>query len=173
MFLRRLSIFFYFLLSFFVILSCIPAPQTPQPSLQPSLYVYRFNPPALVEFSEDFQLVSEIPFSIPPNCELFNIFSPPVGKFIAIELNCPNGQTVLYMDVESASVIQPVTNTDSHFLAWALDGTAAYLKIDSLGNTRVISASTDGKQDSTSISEFTYDLAPSRKQGEFTFTFSH
>ena len=180
MFLRRLPIVFHFLLSFFFLLSCTPAPQTPQPSLQPSLYVYRFNPPALVEFSGDFQLIKDIPFSLPPNCGLFNIFPAPVGKYMAIELNCPIGQTVLYLDTstslsagsESSSITQPVNNSDSHFLAWTPDGQAAYLKIDSLGNPRVVRADLDGAQELIPITEFTYDLAPSLNQGEFTFTFS-
>src|SRR5688572_7786366 len=141
MFLNRLLIAFHFLLSFFFLLSCTPAPQTPQRPLQPSLYVYRFSPAALVEFSEDFQLIKENPFSLPPDCGLFNIFPAPVGKYMAIELNCPNGQTVLYLDTstplaaqgsESGSVTQPVSDADSHFLAWTPDGQAAYLKIDSL-----------------------------------------
>ena len=163
-----------FFLSFLFILSCTPPAQTlePQVRLQTSLYIYRFNPPALVEFSEDLQFVKEIPFAIPPNCGLFNIFAPPVGKFMAIELNCPNGQTVLFIDVESASVTQPVTDTDSHFLAWTLDGDATYLKIDSLGQPRVVRAFPDGKQEIIPINEYTYDLSPSGNLGEFTFTLS-
>ena len=166
---------YWLLITFFLfLLSCAPVTQAPQPQLrvQASFYIYRFTPPALVEFSEDFQLVKEIPFSIPPNCGLFNIFPAPVGKFIAIELNCPNGQTILYLDVESATIIQPVTDTDSHFLAWTPDGDAAYLKIDSLGNARVIRAFVESKQDPIPVTEFTYDIAPSSKQQEFTFTFS-
>ena len=157
------------------LLSCTPAPslQATELPLETSFYIYRFNPPALIEFSEDFQLVREISFSIPPSCGLFNIFPAPVGKFIAIELNCPNGQTVLYVDVESARVIQPVTGTDSHFLAWTPDGIAAYLKVASLGNARVIRAFVESKQDHIPVTEFTYDLAPSSKQQEFTFTFSY
>ncbi|HVF25961.1 MAG TPA: hypothetical protein VNA23_08730 [Anaerolineales bacterium] len=166
--------------SFLFLFSCTPAPQTPQPSLQPSLYVYRFNPAALVEFSEDFELIKEIPFSIPPNCGLFNMFPAPIGRFMAIEFSCPNGQTVLYLDTstslsagpDSGSVTQPVTDSDSHFLAWTPDGKAAYLKSDSLGNPRVVRADVEGAQDSIPITEFTYDLAPSLNQGEFTFTFS-
>ena len=73
---------------------------------------------------------------------------------------------------ESATVTQPVTNSDSHFLAWTPDGKAAYLKVDSLGNARVVRAYTDGAQDIIPVTEFTYDLAPSSNQGEFTFTFS-
>ncbi|HZJ23958.1 MAG TPA: hypothetical protein VFD54_11650, partial [Anaerolineales bacterium] len=99
---------------------------------------------------------------------------------MAVELNCPNGQTVLYLETstslsvgpESGSVTQPVTNSDSHFLAWTPDGKAAYLKIDSLGNPRVVRADVDGAQELIPITEFTYDLAPSLNRGEFTFTFS-
>ena len=91
---------------------------------------------------------------------------------MAIELNCPSGQTVLYLDLESATITQPVTNSDSHFLAWSPDGKAAYLKIDSLGNARVVRVDTDGAQDLIPITEFTYDLAPSLSTKQFTFTFS-
>ncbi|HXQ37433.1 MAG TPA: hypothetical protein VN843_25710, partial [Anaerolineales bacterium] len=139
---------------------------------QTSFYIYRFNPPALVEFSEDFQLVKEIPFSIPPSCGIFNIFPAPVGNFMAIELNCPNGQTVLYLNVESATIIQPITDSDSHFLAWTSSGDAAYLKVDSLGNARVIRADTSGKQKEIEISPWTYDLSTQPNGSGFTFTFS-
>lgn len=164
------------LTSVLLLLSCTP--QTPQLSLQTSLFVYRFQPPAFLEFSKDFQAVREIPFSIPPNCGLFNTFPAPIGRFIAIELSCPDGQTVLFLDTpaprgsETAGVTQPVTDSDSHFLAWAFDGKAAYLKVDSFGNPRVIRASTNGGQDFIPITEFTYDLAPSLNTGEFTFSFS-
>jgi len=100
---------------------------------------------------------------------------------MAIELNCPNGQTVLFLDTstpsagqgsESATVTQPITNSDSHFLAWTRDGRAAYLKVDSLGSSHVVRVYTDGAQDLIPVTEFTYDLAPSLNQDEFTFTFS-
>jgi len=68
--------------------------------------------------------------------------------------------------------MQPVTNSDSHFLAWTPNGDAAYLKVDSLGNARVVRVETDGAQDLIPITEFTYDLAPSLNQREFTFSFS-
>src|SRR5688500_14791023 len=124
--------------SFLFLLSCTP--QTSQPPLQTAFYIFRFNPTALVELSEELQPIEEIPFSIPINCGLLNLFPAPVGNLIAVELNCPNGQTVLFLDTDSASVTQPVTDSDSHFLAWTLDGKAIYLKIDSLGDARVIRA---------------------------------
>ena len=160
---------FLFLLPFFL-LSCTP--QTPSTALQTTLYVYRFEPPSFLEFSEGFQAVHDIPFTVPPMCGLFNVFSPPSGKFIAIELICPNGQTVLFLDTATNSVTQPISDFDSHFLAWTYDGSAAYLKIDSLGSPRVIRVSTDGAQDVIPITDFTYDLATSSKEAEFTFSFS-
>jgi len=160
-----------FLLSLtFFLVSCTP--QTPQSPLQPSLFIYRFDPPALIEFSENFQAIGEILFSIPPNCGLFNIFPAPVGTFLVIELSCPNGQTVLFLDTNTNSVTQPVTESDSHFLTWTFNGDATYLKVDSLGSPRVVRVSTDGAQNILLITEFTYDLASSLNQGEFTFTFS-
>ena len=144
-FMRLLSSFLLLLPSFILLFSCIP--QTSQPPLQTAFYIFRFNPSALIELSEEFQTIKEIPFSIPINCGLLNLFPAPVGKFIAIELNCPNGQTVLFLEVESAAAAQPVTKFDSHFLAWTPDGKAAYLKVDSLGNAHVIRAYTDGSQD--------------------------
>ena len=145
---------------------------THQPPFQTSFYVFRLNPPALIEFSTEYQLIKEMPFSIPASCALFNVFPAPIGKFMAVELNCPNGQTVLFLDTQTAYVPQPVTDSDSHFLAWTPNGRAAYLKVDSLGDPHVVRAYADGSQDFIPITEFTYDLAPSAKEGEFTFTFS-
>jgi len=166
---RHITFYFLLLLLSLLITSCKPAEEQP---LQTSFYIYRFNPPALVEFSEEFQPIKEIPFSTPANCALFNVFPAPIGQFMAVELNCPNGQTVLFLDTETASVPQPVSDSDSHFLAWTPDGRAAYLKVDSLGDTHVVRAYADGSQDFIPITEFTYDLVPSVKEGEFTFTFS-
>jgi Tol biopolymer transport system component len=91
---------------------------------------------------------------------------------MAIELSCPNGQTILLLDTDTGSVTQPVTEFDSHFLAWTFDGDAAYLKVDSLGSPRVSLVSTDGARAVLPITEFTYDLAASPNRDEFTFTFS-
>ena len=165
---HRLSYFPVFA-SLLFLLSCSTTPPAP---LQTSLFVYRFDPPAFLEYTEDFQLTKEFPFSIPINCGLYNTFPAPIGGFLLIELNCPNGQTVLFLEVESASVSQPVTDTDSHFLAWTSDGTAAYLKIDSLGSPRVVKATLGEAQEAVPITEFTYDLSTKPDSRDFTFTFS-
>jgi Tol biopolymer transport system component len=169
---RRLS-FFFLLFAFFLLLaSCTSS--TPQPSFQTAFYVYRFEPSAFMEFSEDLQKFKEIPFDVPLHCGLLNAFPAPIGKYILIELNCPNGQTVLFLDTDSSAITQPITDSDSHFLAWAPDGKAAYLRVDSLGNPQIARAAVDpdGKKDFIPITEFTYDLAPNPGNNDFTFTFS-
>lgn len=89
-----------------------------------------------------------------------------------MELNCPNGQTVLFLHTETASVTQPITDSDSHFLAWTADGRAAYLKVDSLGNAHIARVSAAGRNDFIPVTEFTYDLAANPASQDFTFTFS-
>ena len=157
------------LVSFLFLLSC--SPETPPPT-QTLLYVYRFDPPALVEFSADLQPAEEIPFSIPRSCSLFDIFPAPLGTFLAIELSCPNGQTVLLVDTESGSMHQPVTDSDSHFLAWSGDGSYTYLKVDSLGDARILRASTRGTREDLHLTGWTYNLAAKPASDEFIFTLS-
>jgi len=152
-----------------VLLSCTPQPSTPT---QTSLYIYRLNPPAFVEFSGDFQPVNEISFSIPPSCSLLDVFPTPVGKYLLIELSCPNGQTVLFLDSESGSITQPVTETDSYFLAWTADGKEAYLRVDSLGNTRIVRSDVKGRLKNVDITGWTYDLSTMPGSSDFVFTFS-
>ena len=165
---RRIS-HFTAIASAIFLFSCQPSPQLPT---QTSLLIYRFDPPAFLEYNENFQLTKEIPFSVPPNCGLFNTFPAPGGPFLLIELSCPNGQTVLFLNLEIASVSQPVTDTDSHFLAWTSDGRSVYLKVDSLGSPRVVRVKTDGAQESIPITEFTYDLSTKPNSQDFTYTFS-
>jgi Tol biopolymer transport system component len=166
---KRMAIHCLLLFSFFFPLSCAP---TPSPAPQISLYFFRFSPSSLVELSEDDQPLIEFPFPLPPRCGLFDLFPAPLGSFLLIELNCPSGQTVLLLDLETASTTQPVTDADSHFLAWQSDGRAAYLKVDSLGSPRILRAYVDGRQEILPIPEFTYDLAAKPDSPDFTFTLS-
>jgi Tol biopolymer transport system component len=166
----------YILLSSLLfLLSC--APQA-QPPTQTTLFVYRYDPPAFVEISEDLQPINEIPFAVPPNCGLFDVFPAPVGKYLLIELSCPNGQTVLFLNTLSSPnasagpIMQPITDSDSHFLAWTSDGRSAYLKVDSLGNARVLRVDTNGMRKEMDVSGWTYDLASKPGSDDFIFTFS-
>ncbi len=153
----RRNLFMVYCLLITVLFSCNS--QTSQTFLQTTFYIYRFDPPSFVEFSQDLEMVKEIPFSIPVNCGLLNTFPAPIGEYLLIELNCPNGQTILFLDTNTASTIQPITDTDSHFLAWTADGQAAYLKADSLGDAHIVRVDASGKNDFIPLTEFTYDLS--------------
>jgi len=167
---RRKLFSVYYLLAI-VLFSC--SSPTSRSSLSNVFYVYRFDPPAFIEFTKDFQPINEIPFSVPLNCGLLNTFPSPIGEYILIELNCPNGQTILFLNTETASITQPVTDSDSHFLAWTSDGKAAYLKVDSLGNAHIARVDMDGKNDVVPLAQFTYDISISPEHDDFTFAFSH
>lgn len=149
----------------------IPIP-VPTSSSQAVLFVYRFELPAFVGFSRDLQITQETPFSYPVNCGLYDTFPAPVGQVMAIELSCPNGQSVLFMDIETGALTLPFTSTDSHFLAWQSDGQAAYIKVDSLSNPQIVRAFMSGDKDILPISEFTYDLAAKPDSSDFIFTLS-
>ncbi len=168
---RQLRITNYVLLltCFFFLPSCTPKTQPP---IQTTFYIYRFDPPAFVKFSADFQLTGEIPFSVPRDCGLLDVYPAPIGKYLLIELNCPTGQTILFLDTDSGSVTQPIADTDSHFLAWASDGESTYLKVDSLGKARVVHAYTDGKHKDIEITGWTYDLAGRPDSSDFIYSFS-
>ncbi len=142
------------------------------PPARAALYVFRFDPPALVELSADYEPIHEIPFSVPGGCDLNNVQPAPRGAYLAVELNCAFGQTVLSVNTDSGEVKQAFTKSDSHFLAWTPDGEAIYLKVDSLGDPRILRAGLDGRQDFVPITELTYDLAPASDGRDFTFTFS-
>ena len=171
MLLKRPVSYFLLFTSLLFLLSCSPTPPPEQPK-RTSLFVYRFEPPAFIEFSQDWQQLKEIPFSIPRSCGLLDAFSPPIGQYLLVELSCPNGQTVLLLETETDSVTQPITDSDAHFLAWTPDGQSVYLKVDALGDARVLRVMTSGKVQDMNVSGWTYDLATSPTAEEFIFSFS-
>lgn len=168
---RRTLITAHCLLITFVISACLPI-SIPASPPSTALYIYRFEIPAFVGFSEDLTPTKEIPFSFPVNCGLFDTFPAPHGGTLAVELTCPNGPSVLFLDTETGNISLPFSAADSHFLAWQSDGLAAYLKVDSLTAPRIIRAYVGGGRDELPIPEFTYDLAAKPDSRDFTFTLS-
>jgi Tol biopolymer transport system component len=171
---RRTLRFSLCALPFFFFVSCASTKSlspSPFPSLS-AFYVFRINPPALVELSPDDKPIHEIPISIPAGCALDNIYPSPRGAYLAMELGCAFGQTVAWINTDTDEIKQIVTDSDSHFLAWANDGQSVYLRVDSIGNPHILRANINGKLDSIPIESLTYDLAPSPDDSSFTFTFS-
>ena len=149
--------------------ACAPPPQAPSAV---AFYVFRLEPSALVRLSADDQPLREIPVTPPAGCELGNLFPSPHGANMAIEWNCSFGQTVVLLNTDTGEFKQAVTDSDSHFLAWAPDGEALYLKMDTIDHPQVLRLHSDGSRDTLPITELTYDLAPDPDGGGFIYSFS-
>lgn len=167
-------------LSLFLLSSCIsPTPDlvlqpTPSPAAL-ALYVFRSTPPALLQLSADLKSVEhETPLSLPQNCSLSGLFPSPQRDRLIAELQCANGPAALLLDPVTGTFTPLIRegDVDSHFLSWDADDQSAYLRIDSLGNPRIVRVDVNSLQvASFPITNYTYDLsvAPS---GLTTFTFS-
>ncbi|MEW5938043.1 MAG: hypothetical protein AB1750_00155 [Chloroflexota bacterium] len=154
--LRLLRLLFIFHLSSFIFACSSP---TPIPlSSASSLFVFRFNPPALLEFDSHFALARELPLNLP--CPLIAAHAAPRGRFLALEMECANGPLVQIVDVTTDEVKTPYPSVDSHFLAWGYDD-SLYLRVDALGNTRIVQFDLlKAKEKALDLPLQTYDLAP-------------
>jgi Tol biopolymer transport system component len=149
------------------------ASPAPQPATQTILYALRNTPPTLLEFSADLKSIRRaLPLSFPPDCGLYNLYPSPYGIFLALELSCSFGQTVLLLNSETATLTQAFPEADSHFLAWTADGSAIYISVDSAAHPRILRVDVKGNQEQIPITELTYDMAAAPDDKSVTFTFS-
>jgi Tol biopolymer transport system component len=137
-----------------------------------AFYVFRMEPPGLIELSPDNEVTREIPVAIPGGCGLGNVYAPPAGSTLAIEFNCEFGQAVVYVNTDSGEIKQPITDSDSHFMAWTPDGQAAYLKVDIANRPHIVRAPLRGKARYTPLTELTYDISPKAGSADLFFSFS-
>ena len=89
-----------------------------------------------------------------------------------MEWNCSFGQTVVLLNTDTGRFKQAVTDSDSHFLAWAPDGESFYLKVDTIDHPQVLRLHLNGNRDILPVTELTYDLAPAPGGGGFISSFS-
>jgi hypothetical protein len=169
---RILSAVLCILLSYLV--ACAPPSEqpTPKPALTTEFYVFRLLPPALVQLSSDARPLREIPVAVPEGCGLENLFPSPQGPALAIEWNCSFGQTVVLVNTDTGVFKQTVTDSDSHFLAWAPNGSSVYLKVNTINHPQVLRYHLDGSRDVLPISQLTYDLAPDPAGSSLLYSFS-
>ncbi|HEX8992998.1 MAG TPA: hypothetical protein VF784_15055, partial [Anaerolineales bacterium] len=153
---------------------CSPSTNRATPAPPSStLYVFRLQPPALLELPAGQTSLHETPVAIPDGCSLGNIFPPPAGTTLAIEYNCGFGPAVVWLDLPSGQARQPITDSDSHFMAWSADGSGTYLKVDTLGRPHIVLARLHGAMETVPIWPFSYDLAPTPgTSDEFIFSLS-
>lgn len=147
------------------------APQA-SPLFDSMLVVYDSDPPAFLELNDTLAPVRDIPFSVPPGCDIAALRAAPDQPILAIELSCAFGPAVLLLDTRTGEATQPVTNSDSHFLAWEPNGRAIYLRVNSINGPRIVRQEVGGPQHSVPISELTYDLAPGPVGAGFLFALS-
>jgi hypothetical protein len=160
-----------YLLVLFVLTACVS--RTPVPPAQTALYVIRLSPPALIEFSNDYEsILRELPLALPQDCGLYHAFPSPAGDVLAVELSCSFGQTVLFLDLETAALTPAFTAADSSLQAWTADGGSAYLRVDLAAQPRILRVDVNGRQRQLPITELTYDMAAAPNGDAFTFTFS-
>ena len=153
--------------------ACSPWPASTSRASGEALYIFRVQPPALIELAADNRTLKELPITVPGGCEVDNLFAPPRGATLAIELACSFGQAVVWLNTQSGELKQPVTDSDSHFMAWTPDGAAASLKVDSLNRPHIIRAPVSGRPENVPITELSYDLSPKPASNtDFLFSFS-
>ncbi|HEX8992588.1 MAG TPA: hypothetical protein VF784_12995, partial [Anaerolineales bacterium] len=87
--------------------------------------------------------------------------------------NCGFGPAVVWLDLPSGQARQPITDSDSHFMAWSADGSGTYLKVDTLGRPHIVLARLHGAMETVPIWPSSYDLAPTPgTSDEFIFSLS-
>ena len=157
----------FFLLSSFLV-SC--APPTPIPlSSESSIFAFDLSSSSLLEFDSNFTITREIPVYLP--CPLTATHAAPRGHLLALELECMNGPLVQVVDVITGETKIPFPEVDSHFLAWDFDSNL-YLRVDALGNTRLVRVTPDGTAEQFDLSAQTYDMdfAPDGQSLVYSFT---
>jgi Tol biopolymer transport system component len=164
------SVFFILHLSSFIFLFSSCSSPTPLPLFtESSLFVFRFTPPAILEYDSNFNIAREIPLN--PSCPLTATHVAPSGQYLALELECGNGPLVQIVDTFTGESTTPFPDMDSHFLAWDLDN-GLYLRVDALGNTRLMRVVPNGPAGQFPLTAPTYDMdfSPDDKSLIYAFT---
>ena len=164
-----LSSFILISISFFFLLSSCASP-TPIPlSTESSLFVFDLSTSSLLEYDPNFVIARELPLN--PPCPLTAMHPAPSGRYVALELECTNGPLVQVMDITTGETSTPFTDVDSHFLAWDFED-GLYLRVDALGNMRLMRVVPNGPAGQFPLSMPAYDMdfAPNDRTLIYSFT---
>jgi dipeptidyl aminopeptidase/acylaminoacyl peptidase len=153
--------FTFFVLLFTFLTSCAsPADLPPATPQLVFLNINNTGMPQLVAQTDLQSPASILPYSIPANCSVYNLYPNPVQPLLAVELFCGDQARVEVYDVQTSKTFIPVEDTDSRFLDWTPDGKQIYLKTDTLGNPRVVHISVpDRRSEILPFPATLYDLA--------------
>lgn len=141
-----------------IITACTPA--ISPLATQPTLLFLRDN--SIVSQEWPYGVTTSTLLNLPPGCAVWSLHPAPRGGTLAIELSCASGPAVVVLEPDSPEM-RPIIDepgADSHFLAWDADGQSIYLKIDSLGNARIVRVDVgSGKLKELPLPATTYDLS--------------
>ena len=100
-----------------------------------------------------------LPFAVPANCSIYNLYPNPIQPYLAVELLCGDQAQVIILDTQTSKPLIPIDDSDSRFLAWTPDGRQVYLRVNPLGNPRVIRFTVaGGRSETLAFPPTLYDL---------------
>ncbi len=97
---------------------------------------------------------------LPAACSVFATHPAPDGRWIAVEAGCDVAVFTLLYDVASGQTrpAEPAPRTESFFLNWQPKGEAYLLRVDPIGEDRILLVNaTDGSYETLPTPPFTYD----------------
>ena len=98
-----------------------------------------------------------------PAADSQDLFPSPRGASLAIEWSCSFGQAVVWLDTDTGEFKQAVTDSDSHFLAWAPDGESLYLKVNTINHPQIVRLHVDGSRETSA--DHRIDIRPRAGSG--------
>jgi Tol biopolymer transport system component len=156
---HRLLFTFFFLL-ILLLPSCASAPE-PAPVTPQLIFINleSSGAPQIVSQPDLRSPSTTLPFAVPANCSIYNLYPNPVQALLAMELLCGDQAQVIILDTQTGKPSIPVDDSDSRFLAWMPDGRQVYLRVDTLGNPRVIRFTiANGRSETLAFPPTLYDL---------------
>jgi hypothetical protein len=161
----------FYILLFTFLTSCASSPNLP--TVTPQLIFLNLESWQLVSQPALSSPFSVLPYSIPANCSVYNLYPNPAQSLLAIELICGDEARIEVYDAQTGKTFIPVEDTDSRFLDWTPDGKQIYLKADTLNNPKVVRISVpDEHTETLSFPVTLYDLAvlPDSESVLYSFT---
>ena len=124
----------------FLLLVCLVLTSCDTPA-QLEFYAIRLATPSLLRFSADLVPLEEIALNLPPRCSIWSSTASPQSAWLALQLVCDGSEIAWVQNINTrqSHILLPNDAADSHILAWA-DANTLYLRVDSLGNPRIILA---------------------------------
>jgi hypothetical protein len=155
------------LLLVIIVSGCSPKAPATEASIifTPELVSVRYDASGVSHFasqSTPSSPVYALPFTLPQDCSIYNLYPNPAMPVLAVEYFCGGGPEVIFYDLQSKKSYNPAgtLQTDSRFLTWSSDGSSLYLKTDTSGNPQIVRFDRYYNRLTTlALPEMVYDMA--------------